>query len=71
MDKTYGMERLRTSFIYNDPPLTDEGKTHAYQTAYMVIAYKYQLEQKLNDGKPFDRVVLESSPFLRTMQTCA
>lgn len=71
MDKTFGMERLRTSFIYNDPPLTDEGKSQAFQTAYMIIAYKYQLEQKLNDGRPFDRVVLESSPFLRTMQTCA
>lgn len=25
----------------------------------------------VNEGRPFDRIVIESSPFIRTMQTCA
>ena len=30
-----------------------------------------QLEHMLNQGLPFDEVVIESSPFLRCMMTCA
>ena len=37
----------------------------------MIIAYKQRLEHMLNNGQPFDEFILESSPFLRTMQTCA
>ena len=71
MDKTFGMQRLRSSFRYNDPPLTDDGKSQAYRTGMLIIGYKFQLEQQLFGGEPFDRIILEASPFLRTMQTCA
>mmetsp|Transcript_33799 Transcript_33799/g.39764 ORF Transcript_33799/g.39764 Transcript_33799/m.39764 type:complete len:149 (+) Transcript_33799:36-482(+) len=71
MDKAISVERLKTSFAYNDPPLTEAGRTDAYQKGYLILAYKFQLEQRLNGGKPFDKVIVESSPFLRTMQTAA
>ena len=35
------------------------------------VGYKLQLEHMLNGGEPFDEVIIESSPFLRTMMTCA
>ena len=37
----------------------------------LIIAYKAHLEQRLNNGQPFDEFIIEASPFLRTMQTCA
>ena len=67
MDKAISIERVNTSFRYNDPPLTEKGRKDAYEKGYMIIAYKYQLEQRLYGGRPFDKIVIESSPFLRTM----
>lgn len=71
IDLTFGMQRLRTEFEYNDPTLTVEGKAQAFQTGMLILAYKYQLEHDLNQGEPFEEVIIESSPYLRTMQTCA
>lgn len=71
MDKTYGMERLKTAFRSCDPPITTEGQNQAFATGMMIVAYKFQIEHRLNQGRPFDRIVIESSPFIRTMQTCA
>ena len=71
IDLTFGMQRLKTSFEYNDPTLTVEGRAHAYHTGMLILAYKHQLEHRLNGGAPFDEVVIEASPYLRTMQTCA
>ena len=67
LDLTFGLERIKKSFSSNDPPLTDEGVTKAYAAGMMIIAYKYQLEHMFNKGRPFDKFIIESSPFLRTM----
>lgn len=65
------VKRFSTPFERNDPVITDVGVDHAYQVGHHLVAYKLQLEHQLNDGLPFEEVVIESSPYLRTMMTCA
>ena len=41
MDCTISIERLKTSFRYNDPPLTDDGCKDAYHKGMLLAAYKF------------------------------
>ena len=70
MDKTI-VERFKSEWKKHDPPITDDGKKHALFVGTVSVGYKLQLEHMLNSGEPFDEIVIESSPFLRCMMTCA
>ena len=70
VDKTI-IERFKSEWQLHDTPITEDGKKHAYFVGTMEIGYKLQLEHMLNQGEQFDEVIIESSPFLRTMMTCA
>ena len=70
LDKTV-IERFKSDWERYDPPITVDGKKHAFFVGTVSVGYKLQLEHMLNGGQPFDEVVIESSPFTRTMMTCA
>ena len=70
LDKTV-VERFKSEWDRFDPPITEDGKLHAFFVGTVSVGYKLQLEHRLNNGAPFDEVIIESSPFLRTMMTCA
>ena len=70
LDKTI-FERFKTEWQYHDPPITEGGKKHAFFVGTMCVGYKLHLEHLLNEGEQFDEIIIESSPFLRSMMTCA
>ena len=52
-----------------DPPLTELGLEQAVETGLFLRKYLQEVEKEI--GKKFDSVILESSPFIRSMATAA
>jgi len=55
----------------HDPFITPSGIQDAFCTGEKFQEYKTQLEHVLFGGEAFDEVRIESSPYLRTMQTAS
>jgi hypothetical protein len=70
IDKTV-IERFKQDWVVHDPIISPAGAQDAFYVGTMLISYKQQLEKQLLGDRKFDEIVIESSPFLRTMQTCA
>ena len=67
--KQTGVDKYKLKQGGIDPILTDLGHQQAIETGQFLRKYLQDVEAK--DGKRFDKIVVHSSPFVRTMSTAA
>ena len=69
IDKTI-VERFKHDWSYHDPIITPDGCEMAASLG-KILKDKYMTQLEEIVGGKFDSIVIESSPYLRTMMTCA